>query len=66
MFSPLNRRAEADRPRIFEPLYRLAGGAETGSGLALVLDMARRHGGDAVCLAAEGGGSCFRVDLPAA
>jgi hypothetical protein len=32
----------------------------------LVLDIARRHGGDAVCLAAEGGGSRFRVDLPAA
>ena len=61
---------EAERQRIFEPFYRLAGGAETGRGsglgLALVLDIARRHGGDAVCLAAEGGGSRFRVDLPSA
>ncbi len=61
---------EAERRRIFEPFYRLAGGAETGRGsglgLALVLDIARRHGGDAVCLAAEGGGSRFRVELPAA
>ncbi|MBX9944659.1 MAG: HAMP domain-containing histidine kinase [Reyranella sp.] len=61
---------EAERQRIFEPFYRLAGGAETGRGsglgLALVLDIARRHGGDAACLAAEGGGSRFRVDLPAA
>jgi signal transduction histidine kinase len=61
---------EAERQRIFEPFYRLAGGAETGRGsglgLALVLDIARRHGGDTVCLAAEGGGSLFRVDLPAA
>ncbi len=61
---------EAERRRIFEPFYRLAGGAETGRGsglgLALVLDIARRHGGDAACLAAEGGGSRFRVDLPAA
>lgn len=60
---------EAERRRIFEPFYRLAGGGETGRGsglgLALVLDIARRHGGDAVCLAAEGGGSRFRVDLPA-
>ncbi len=59
---------EAERRRIFEPFYRLAGGAETGRGsglgLALVLDIARRHGGDAACLAAEGGGSRFRVDLP--
>jgi signal transduction histidine kinase len=61
---------EAERQRIFEPFYRVAGGKETGRGsglgLALVLDIARRHGGDAVCLAAEGGGSRFRVDLPAA
>ena len=61
---------EAERQRIFEPFYRLAGGAETGRGsglgLALVLDIARRHGGDAACLAAEGGGSRFRVELPAA
>lgn len=60
---------EAERQRIFEPFYRLAGAAETGRGsglgLALVLDIARRHGGDAVCLAAEGGGSRFRVELPA-
>ncbi|MDP2376124.1 sensor histidine kinase KdpD, partial [Reyranella sp.] len=61
---------EAERQRIFEPFYRLAGGHESGRGsglgLALVLDIARRHGGDAVCLAADGGGSRFRVDLPAA
>ncbi|TAJ96756.1 MAG: HAMP domain-containing histidine kinase [Reyranella sp.] len=60
---------EAERQRIFEPFYRMAGAAESGRGsglgLALVLDIARRHSGDAVCLAAEGGGSCFRVDLPA-
>ena len=60
---------EAERQRIFEPFYRLAGGIETGRGsglgLALVLDIASRHGGGAVCLAAQGGGSRFRVDLPA-
>ncbi|KAF0102572.1 MAG: Osmosensitive K+ channel histidine kinase KdpD, partial [Rhodospirillaceae bacterium] len=60
---------EAERQRIFEPFYRLAGAAETGRGsglgLALVLDIARRHGGDAMCLAAEGGGSRFRMELPA-
>lgn len=59
-----------ERQRIFEPFYRLAGGRETGRGsglgLALVLDIARRHGGDAICLAAESGGSRFRIDLPAA
>jgi signal transduction histidine kinase len=60
----------SERQRIFEPFYRLAGGSETGRGsglgLALVLDIARRHGGDAVCLAADSGGSRFRIDLPAA
>jgi signal transduction histidine kinase len=61
---------ESERQRIFEPFYRVAGGGETGRGsglgLALVLDIARRHGGDAVCLAAESGGSRFRIDLPPA
>lgn len=61
---------EAERQRIFEPFYRPAGSRENGRGsglgLALVLDIARRHGGNAVCLAADGGGSRFRVDLPAA
>ena len=61
---------EAERQRIFEPFYRPAGSRESGRGsglgLALVLDIARRHGGNAVCLAADGGGSRFRVDLPAA
>jgi signal transduction histidine kinase len=32
----------------------------------LVREIARRHGGEAVCLAAEGGGSRFRIDLPSA
>jgi signal transduction histidine kinase len=60
----------AERERIFEPFYRLAeareNGRGSGLGLALVRQIAQRHGGDAVCLAAEGGGSRFRVDLPAA
>ena len=61
---------EAERERIFEPFYRLRQSHETGRGsglgLALVRQIARRHGGDAVCLAADGGGSRFRVELPAA
>jgi len=59
-----------ERERIFEPFYRLAAtrevGRGSGLGLALVREIARRHGGEAVCLAAEGGGSRFRIDLPAA
>lgn len=59
-----------ERERIFEPFYRRAATRETGRGsglgLALVRDIAGRHGGEVVCLAAESGGSRFRIDLPAA
>jgi signal transduction histidine kinase len=55
------------RERVFEPFYRLAGTPEQGSGvglgLALVRQIARRHGGEAQCLPREGGGSCFEVTL---
>ena len=36
------------------------------AGLALVAEIAHKHGGTAVCLAAEGGGSRFRITLPTA
>ncbi|CAN5609743.1 HAMP domain-containing sensor histidine kinase [soil metagenome] len=59
-----------ERERIFEPFYRRAATAESGRGsglgLALVRDIAGRHGGSVVCRAAESGGSRFRVDLPPA
>ncbi len=60
---------EAEREKIFEPFYRLktmpesAGGA--GLGLALVKQIAERHGGRVRCLPREGGGACFEVSLPA-
>ena len=58
-----------ERERIFEPFYRLIATRESGRGsglgLALVREIARRHGGEAVCLAADGGGSRFRIELPA-
>lgn len=57
-----------ERERIFEPFYRPAGFAEsgrgTGLGLALVRQIARSHGGDVTCEAADGGGSLFLVRLP--
>ena len=60
--------SQAERERIFEPFYRPAGAREreggVGLGLALVRQIARRHGGDAKCLARDGGGSCFAVLLP--
>ena len=62
--------APDEREKIFQPFYRLATSRETGRGsglgLALVAEIARKHGGQAVCLAAEGGGSRFRIELPAA
>jgi signal transduction histidine kinase len=61
--------SESEREKIFEPFYRLPGSAESGRGsglgLALVRQIARSHGGDALCLAADGGGGRFRVVLPA-
>ncbi len=59
-----------ERERIFEPFYRPAGFAESGRGaglgLALVRQIARSHGGDITCEAADGGGTRFVVRLPAA
>jgi two-component system OmpR family sensor kinase len=60
--------AEAERELIFTPFYRCAGASESdggvGLGLSLVRQIARRHGGDAVCLPRESGGACFRVTMP--
>lgn len=59
----------AERERIFEPFYRMAGHAEreggVGLGLALVRQIARRHGGQVRCEGRDGGGSCFVLTLPA-
>ena len=61
---------EALRERIFEPFFRLPGHAEreggVGLGLALVRQIAQRHGGTVRCEAREGGGSCFALALPRA
>jgi signal transduction histidine kinase len=48
---------QAERERVFEPFYSSRG---VGLGLALVRQIARRHGGDARCE-----GNCFYVTLPA-
>jgi signal transduction histidine kinase len=63
--------ADSERERIFEPFYRPPGSKESdggvGLGLALVRQIARRHGGEVRYLDRDGGGSIFEVELrPAA
>lgn len=59
---------DTERERVFEPFYRVRGASESaggvGLGLSLVRQIAHRHGGEVRCLAREGGGSVFRVELP--
>jgi signal transduction histidine kinase len=57
---------EAARERLFSPFYRIPernSAKGTGLGLALVRQIARRHGGD-VSYDPERG-SCFTLTLPA-
>jgi two-component system, OmpR family, sensor histidine kinase RstB len=55
---------DSERERVFDPFYRRAGTkdiAGAGLGLALVRQIARRHGGEARCAPRR---SCFVVVLP--
>ncbi len=60
---------EAEREAVFLPFHQGPGDGDrsgSGLGLALVRQIARRHGGDARCLAHQASGSCFVVTLSAA
>jgi signal transduction histidine kinase len=59
---------DAERETIFQPFHRAGRGGERGAGLglALVRQIARRHRGDARCIARDDGGACFVVTLPVA
>ena len=56
---------EAERERVFQPFHRLGSdSAGAGLGLALVRQIARLHGGEAVTAARADAPSCFRVTMP--
>jgi signal transduction histidine kinase len=58
---------ETERDQLFTPFHRAGGESKgAGLGLALVRQIARLHGGDAVVAPRAGQPSCFRVTLPAA
>jgi signal transduction histidine kinase len=53
--------------QVFEPFFRRRGTLDNtgaGLGLALVRQIARRHGGEARCALMKDGRSCFEVTLP--
>ena len=60
---------EGESDRVFEPFYRPSGRGEAaggwGLGLALVRQIAERHGGKVRYESSSGGGACFVVTLPA-
>jgi signal transduction histidine kinase len=59
---------DAEREAVFRPFYRFAGAGDragAGLGLALVRQIARRHGGDAQYLERQPGRSCVVVSLDA-
>ena len=58
---------EAERDKVFRPFHRVGGESKgAGLGLALVRQIARLHGGDAVVAPRPGQPSCLRVTLPMA
>jgi len=61
----------ADRLQVFDPFFRARGATAravpgTGLGLSIAKAIVEAHGGDIDVHSAEGGGTTFRVSLPAA
>jgi signal transduction histidine kinase len=59
----------SEQDKVFEPFYRSSNARDSvgaGLGLALVRQIATRHGGDARCVTLHGGRSAFIVTLPPA
>jgi two-component system sensor histidine kinase HydH len=56
--------AAEDRDRIFDPFFTTKENG-TGLGLAIALNIATQHGGMLACRPNAGGGSVFRMELPA-
>jgi signal transduction histidine kinase len=54
---------EADRERIFEPFFTTK--SSTGLGLSISHSIVRQHQGELRFVPREGGGSVFRLTLPA-
>lgn len=57
----------AEFERVFEPFYRRSNTRDNsgaGLGLALIRQIARRHGGEARCVLMEDGRSSFEITLP--
>jgi signal transduction histidine kinase len=56
---------ETERERVFSPFHRLGGDSRgMGLGLALVRQIARLHGGEAIVAPRPGHPGCFQVSLP--
>ena len=60
--------SDSEQEKIFDPFYRTAGATATGTGLglSLVRQIARKHGGEAHCDRAAGGGTRITVTLASA
>lgn len=54
----------SEHEQVFRPFHRLGEGQGAGLGLALVRQIARLHGGEAIVAVRSDAASCFRVTLP--